>query len=131
MKLQIEFWELLSMMVSVLLAILGVFMAIIKSMLAQSQRHLDMRFASLEAANKTAGEQLAKRLELIEQAGRNDADQWARVEREVLQLKAELPLNYVRREDYVQAMATIMAKLDAMSMRFENLLLKESKRVQT
>ena len=39
-------------------------------------------------------------------------------------LKADLPLNYVRREDYVQAVATIMAKLDAMSMRFENILLR-------
>ena len=44
-----------------------------------------------------------------------------------MQLKAELPLNYVRREDYVQAIATIMAKLDAMSMRFENILLRGAK----
>ena len=49
------------------------------------------------------------------------------MEREILQLKAELPLNYVRREDYVQAVATIMAKLDAMSMRFENILLRRAK----
>ena len=41
-----------------------------------------------------------------------------------LKLKAELPLHYVRREDYVQAIATIMAKLDAMALRFENILLR-------
>jgi len=46
------------------------------------------------------------------------------VEREILQLKADLPLNYVRREDYVLNMATIMAKLDAMNLRFENIILQ-------
>jgi len=50
--------------------------------------------------------------------------QWQRVERELLNLKADLPLHYVRREDYVQAIATIMTKLDAMALRFENILLK-------
>ena len=48
----------------------------------------------------------------------------ARLERDFLQMKAELPLNYVRREDYVQAVATIMAKLDGISLRFENILLR-------
>ena len=30
----------------------------------------------------------------------------------------------MRREDYVQAVATIMAKLDGISLRFENILLR-------
>ena len=71
--------------------------------------------------------QLVTRLESIEQASRAEAGNWQRVEREILQLKAELPLNYVRREDYVQSTATIMAKLDAISLRFENVLLQRGK----
>jgi hypothetical protein len=51
----------------------------------------------------------------------------ARGARAACNLKAELPLHYVRREDYVQAVATIMAKLDAMALRFENILLKGEK----
>ena len=47
-----------------------------------------------------------------------------RLERELMDLKAELPRDYVRREDYTQAIATIMTKLDAMAIRFENVVLR-------
>ena len=112
MTLQIDFWQLLGLLLSGLGALWGV----VKMAAAQAQRHQDAAHA-----------QLVARLESIEQASRAEAGNWQRVEREILQLKAELPLNYVRREDYVQAVATIMAKLDAMSMRFENILLRRAK----
>ena len=112
MTLQIDFWQLLGLLLSGLGALWGV----VKVAAAQAQRHQDAAHA-----------QLVARLESIEQASRAEAGNWQRVEREILQLKAELPLNYVRREDYVQAIATIMAKLDAMSMRFENILLRGAK----
>jgi hypothetical protein len=47
---------------------------------------------------------------------------WQRLERELLQLKADLPLGYVRREDHVQVVASILSKLDAMAMKFERSL---------
>ena len=90
-------------------------------------RRMNDRF-ELQDANTTANQQqVALRLTGLEAASRAERDQWQRVERELLNLKAELPLHYVRREDYVQAIATIMAKLDAMSMRFENILLRGQK----
>jgi hypothetical protein len=36
------------------------------------------------------------------------------IEREVLRLKAQLPLEYVRREDWIRFSSTLDAKLDAM-----------------
>ncbi|MGH7914270.1 MAG: hypothetical protein ACREPW_06435 [Candidatus Binataceae bacterium] len=36
------------------------------------------------------------------------------VEREVMKLKAQLPLEYVRREDWIRFSSTLDAKLDAM-----------------
>ena len=112
MTLQIDFWQLLGLLLSGLGALWGV----VKMAAAQAQRH--------QAA---AHAQLVARLESIEQASRAEAGNWQRVEREILQLKAELPLNYVRREDYVKSIATIMAKLDAISLRFENVLLQRGK----
>ncbi len=112
MTLQIDFWQLLGLLLSGLGALWGV----VKMAAAQAQRHQDAAHA-----------QLVARLESIEQASRAEAGNWQRVEREILQLKAELPLNYVRREDYVQSIATIMAKLDAISLRFENVLLQRGK----
>ena len=112
MTLQIDFWQLLGLLLSGLGALWGV----VKMAAAQAQRHQDAAHA-----------QLVGRLDAIEQASRTEAGNWQRVEREILQLKADLPLNYVRREDYVQSTATIMAKLDAISLRFENVLLQRGK----
>ena len=36
------------------------------------------------------------------------------IEREVMRLKAQLPLEYVRREDWIRFSSTLDAKLDAM-----------------
>ena len=80
-----------------------------------------------KALSDALHDRLVARLDSIEAASREEAGNWQRVEREILQLKAELPLNYVRREDYVQSTATIMAKLDAISLRFENVLLQRGK----
>lgn len=83
----------------------------------RQEQRLDDRF---DALDKALGR-------IAEGQNRNAADM-ARLERDFLQMKAELPLNYVRREDYVQAVATIMAKLDAISLRFENILLQRGGR---
>ncbi|MFC7459791.1 hypothetical protein [Hydrogenophaga defluvii] len=112
MTVQLELWHVITLC----LTLLGFFFGLVKALLAQQLSHIDAAFAAQNS-----------RLEKIEQANRDESNNWQRAERELLNLKAELPLNYVRREDYVQAVATIMAKLDAMSMRFENILLKGQK----
>jgi hypothetical protein len=102
MEIKIEFWQLVGLAITIGAA----FAAIGKALLLQTQR------------------QIEQRLEGIEEAAKADQAQWQRVERELFSLKAELPLHYVRREDYVQAIATIMTKLDSMALRFENILLR-------
>ena len=109
---QLELWHVITLVITMI----GAFFGLFKMLLAQQLSHLDAAFESQNS-----------RLEKIEQANREEATNWQRAERELLMLKAELPLNYVRREDYVQAVATIMAKLDAMTMRFENILLRGQK----
>lgn len=92
------------------------------------KRELQEQFKLQEAANTATFMQIKAQLNLLDSAVKVDAAQWQRVERELLNLKADLPLHYVRREDYVQAIATIMTKLDAMALRFENILLKGASR---
>lgn len=43
------------------------------------------------------------------------------VEKEILQLRAELPANYVRREDWIRFSAVIDAKLDAVRATLETM----------
>lgn len=88
------------------------------------KRDLQEQFRLQEVASKAHYLQLNTRLDVLDSAVKADAGQWQRVERELLNLKAELPLHYVRREDYVLAIASILVKLDSAQMRHENLLLK-------
>jgi hypothetical protein len=56
-----------------------------------------------------------------------DDDRWAQVERSIYELRVLLPIEYVRREDWIRFSATLDAKMDALreEMREEIGLLKE------
>ncbi|TAG44307.1 MAG: hypothetical protein EAZ30_17345 [Betaproteobacteria bacterium] len=120
MTMQLDLWHLILLLTMFLGACAGAG----KLLLDQLLRRMDERFEAQDTTAAANQRQVAHRLEGLEAASRAERDQWQRVERELLNLKAELPLHYVRREDYVQAVATIMAKLDAMALRFENILLR-------
>lgn len=104
MTLQIEFWQLVGLLVSGL----GIVVGLLKFGLSQAQKHQD-----------AAHQQLLGRLDSMERAAKEEATQWQRIEREMLQLRADLPLQYVRREDYIRGQSVIEAKLDAVATRLE------------
>lgn len=104
MPLQIEFWHLLGLITTVLGAMYGLH----KHGMDKTEKHQ-------EAAHK----QVMDRLNSLEQANKEESMQWQRIEREMLQLKAEMPLHYVRREDYIRGQSVIEAKLDAVATKLE------------
>lgn len=99
MTLQVEFWQLVGLLVS----FLGFAAGAGKLLLRQVERRLDARFSGLEKASA----------------------EWQRIERDWLNWKADLPIQYVRREDYVRNQTVIEAKIDAIAVRIENLQLRE------
>ena len=123
MTLQLELWHFILLVI----AFLGGLAGAGKLLLDQVLRRMDDRFSAQDMASEAYQTQLSNRLSRLENASQAERDQWQRIERELLNLKADLPVHYVRREDYVQAIATIMAKLDTMAMRFENILLRITK----
>jgi len=98
--------------------------ALLKMLAMQFKKDFHQGLDALERADRLQHAELNARLEAIQEANKVDAGQWGRVERELMNLKAELPLHYVRREDHVQTMAQIMTRLDSLSLRIENILLK-------
>jgi len=48
----------------------------------------------------------------------------SKLERDFLEWRGELPLNYVRRDDFIRTQSTIETKIDALALRIENALLK-------
>lgn len=105
MTVQIEFWQLLSSMAALLIAFLAFAIGAGKLLLSEIDRRLDLRFSAVEVAAKD----------------------FQRLEKDFLTWKADLPLHYVRREDYVRNQTVIEAKLDALAVRIDNMQLREAK----
>lgn len=116
MLVQIELWHLIVL----LLSFFGSVGAFGKVLLAQFERRQAERFAAQEAARSAAAAHWDQRFVQLEKV----AQEWARVEREFLTFKANLPMTYVMRDDYVRNQTVIEAKLDSVALRLENLKLK-------
>ena len=92
MTLQVEFWTV----VSFLLTFMGFVGGLAKWLFSKTEERQAARFASLE------------------QALQQSASNWGGLEKGFMRFKGDLPLNYVRREDYIRGHTVIEAKLDAL-----------------
>lgn len=105
MKVELELIHLISLVIT----IIGAFWTIGKLMLTQAKAQIDQQF-----------KQFDQRFDQISEHMRTHDESDRRLERQIMELKAELPRDYVRREDYTQAIATIMTKIDHLGMRVES-----------
>ena len=97
MRVEVELWQVFSTLTTIVVAFWG----IAKMLMAANQRAIDEKFTAV-----TTG--LAKQ---------DDTNR--RLERDLMELKAELPRDYVRREDYTAAIATVTSKIDHLGFRME------------
>lgn len=109
MLLQLDTWQVI-LLISM---VLGAFVGLLKLLMGQQLKHIDASFSSQN-----------KRLDAIEQASKDESTQWQRVERELMGLKAELPVAYVRRDDYIRGQSVLEAKLDGLATKIENAQLR-------
>ncbi|CBJ42999.1 membrane protein [Ralstonia solanacearum] len=109
MTVQVEFWQ----MVTMLGAFLGFMLGAGKVLLSQIERRQAERDQRQEEQISTLLKQISKEAETV-----------SRLEREFMSFKADLPLQYVRREDYVRGQSVIEAKLDALYNKLEVVQMK-------
>lgn len=89
-------------MISIAVTILGAFVGVMKMLLVQMERRLDQRFAVVD----------------------KDSERLREIEIRMERLHGEMPLHYVRREDWVRNQSIIEAKLDGLALKLENVQLK-------
>lgn len=116
-------------LIAISVALLGAFWALAKVIAGQNQRHVDAQFLLQEKSLLSNHEQTSKRLDSIEAVNREEAAQWQRVERDLLRMQADMPLHYVRREDYIRGQSVLEAKLDGLGSKLENAQLRALKNV--
>lgn len=124
MSVQVELWQLLTFLAGLLVSFLSFAFVAGKLLLAQIDRRLDERFEAMEVQRKIAQGHWDERFATVLEQAREDAKGWQRLERDFLEFRAELPMQYVRREDYIRNQTVIEAKLDAVALRIENWQLK-------
>lgn len=120
----LEFGELIGWAISLLSIFTTVVFGLVKLLLAQFEKRLGDRFAAQDEARKAATKHWEESFAKVLDRQEKDALALAQLERSFLKFQAELPVNYVRREDWVRGQSVIEAKLDGLALKFENILLK-------
>ncbi|MFZ6747439.1 hypothetical protein [Undibacterium sp. Ren11W] len=123
MTVQLELWHLILLLV----AFFGAVGAGGKMLFAQFEKTLAVRFVAQEnaalAANKTIHDALNRHL--LEEG--KALIQMQALERDFLTWRAELPMQYVRREDYIRNQTIIESKLDGLWQKLEIIQLRGNK----
>lgn len=115
-------------MVGWVIGLLSIFVSIVvflvKLLLNQFEKRLSERFAAQELARTAAAKHWDENFAQVLERQDKDAEALYQLERSFLTFKAQLPLDYVRREDWVRGQAVLEAKLDGVALKIENLMLK-------
>lgn len=106
MTLQVDFWQLLGFGLTLLSGFAGIILTAGRLIASQFETRINERFDVLQKAREA------------EAAG------ITRLERDFLRLQADLPLHYVRREDYVRGQSIVEAKLDGLATKIDNAQLR-------
>lgn len=81
-----------------------------KAFFGRVERSIRERDDNLALALKSVGEKLDKESEAIRE-----------LDREILKLKADLPREYVAKEDFIRSFTVVEAKIDALQSTLSNL----------
>ncbi len=126
MEVTLPLWQLLSLAVSVLMAFFGAVAGAWKivsklqdRLAAQTKAEMEKQvnsFRDLLTAAAAEARRSAEEAKVAADAAREAA---AAAEKDLLRLKADLPLQYVRREDWIRNQTIIEAKLDALAAKID------------
>lgn len=108
----------LSELLGILGGVLGFFLSVVwvfgKVIVWQFKNRLDEKFQDQDEARETGSKTLRESIDRYTAEGRRTAEELGRVEREFLRWQAEMPKEYVRREDYIRNQTIIEAKQDGL-----------------
>lgn len=108
--------------VTLALFFLGTLFGLVKYIAHQQEKRQDERF---DALMKREDERLASVTLQLEKLGndlRQEANATLQLERQFMRFQADLPRDYVRRDDQIRALGSIEARIDNMALRLERAL---------
>lgn len=124
MTVQIELWALLTSIGTLTLLFIGGVWTFAILLGGQIDRRLEEKFKAQEKAREEGAKSLREHIDRHIAEGERTASQVTNLERDFLKWQADLPVHYVRREDYVRGQTVIEAKLDALYNKLEVVQIK-------
>lgn len=121
-SVQIEIWQLITLFI---LFVSGVASAG-WLLLGQIDKRLDTRFTGMEQSRQEHTAHWDSKFKALLDDQKSGADAWRNLERDFLKFRGDLPLEYVRREDFIRNQSVIEAKLDAVALHIQNLALQRN-----
>lgn len=118
--IEIDLWQAIGLLITVLSAMAGLFWRV----MGQYDARMAQRFQAMEEGHRQSSERWGKSFADVLERLNREADGVQRLEKDFLRWQAELPLQYVRREDYVRNQTVIEAKLDALASKLEVIQIK-------
>lgn len=115
-------WTALGVLASVAAAWSAVLLFAIRGMMGSLVATINQRFTDVDILFLERFKALSVRFDDLEQARSEDVKELQRIERLFMELRAELPTEYVRREDWIRFAAVIDAKQDTLNEKVERLL---------
>lgn len=106
MTVEVDFWQLVGFGLSLLSGFAAIIFTAGKLIASQFERRINERF------------------DVIENQRKAEAVGVSAIERELMSLKADLPVHYVRREDYVRGQSIVEAKLDGLATKIDSAQLR-------
>ena len=122
----VDIWQLLGVLGTLMGMMLSIMIAASKALIKQFEKRLDEKFSSMDASRSAAQQHWDNQFASLEKAAIDEAKGWQRLEREMMQMKVDLPKDYVRRDDYVRNQSVIESKIDGLAIRIENALLRNN-----
>jgi len=124
--MQMEFGQAVGWAISLLGIFTTLVFGLVKLLLAQFEKRLGERFAAQDEARRAASRHWEESFAAVIARQDKDAEAVQQLEKAFLRWQAELPVEYVRREDWVRGQSVIEAKLDGLALKFENILLRSA-----
>jgi hypothetical protein len=124
MTVQIDFWELLIGLAGLASTYMFVIFGFAKVLGKQLEKRLDDKFEAQDTAREIGASALRETIDRYTDQSTRNTEQIQAIERDFLNWKAEMPVLYVRREDYIRGQSVIEAKLDALYNKLEVVQLK-------
>lgn len=123
----LDFTEVVGWAIGLLSIFTTVVFGLVKLLLSSFEKRLSEKFVAQDQARRAAAKHWEAAFDKVIARQDKDAEALQQLKETFLRWRADLPLNYVRREDFVRNQTIIEAKIDNIASKLEVIQLNGAK----